>query len=319
MKSEINPGALVSGHLTNAVRPELGDQDMIRSKNNWKAYLYLFPAMLVIAVFVIYPMFRSVYMSFFENYNIFKHTGDGFGFKNYIAVLNDSKFYLSVINTFKFTIVVVPVSIAISLVIAALLNSGIKGWKVFQNLFFVPYVTNLMAIGLAFRVILHSEYGVLNYLLSFAGVAPVAWLNDADYALVSLMIFGIWSGLAFKIVVFLAGISNIDKTYYEAAQVDGANPVQMFFRVTVPQLMPVITYISIVSVIGSLKTYIEVIGLFGTGGPAGSASTIVYYVYDQFYNANKYPKAAAAAVLLFIMILMMTFVQNKLINRNRDY
>jgi len=138
---------------------------MTHSKNNWKAYLYLFPAMLIIVVFVIYPMFRSVYMSFFENYNIFKHTGDGFGFKNYKSVLNDSKFYLSVLNTFKYTIVVVPVSIAISLVIAALLNTGIKGWKVFQNLFFIPYVTNLMAIGLAFRVIFHSEYGVLNYIM----------------------------------------------------------------------------------------------------------------------------------------------------------
>lgn len=292
---------------------------MNKAKNNLKAYMYLFPAMLVIVTFVIYPMIRSVYMSFFEDYNIFKHTGSGFSLKNYASVLNDSTFTLSVVNTFKYTIVVVPVSIAISLVIAALLSRKVKGWQLFQNIFFVPYVTNLMAIGLAFRVIFHSEYGVLNYLLGQIGIAPVSWLGDASYSLVSLIIFGIWGALAFKIVVFLAGISNIDKSYFEAAQVDGANPIQMFWFVTIPQLMPVITYISIVSVIGSLKTYIEVIGLFGNGGPANSASTIVYYVYDVFYNANKYPKAAAAAVLLFIMILIMTFVQNKVINRKKEY
>ncbi len=285
-----------------------------------KAYLFLFPALLVIGVFVIYPMLRSIYMSFFLEYNIFKHTGSGFGLKNYYSVMKDSKFFLSVINTFKYTIIVVPVSIAISLVIAAFLNSKVKGWQIFQNIYFVPYVTNLMAIGLAFRVIFHSDYGVLNYILKlFGSDQSISWLGDANYAMVSLMIFGVWSGLAFKIVVFLAGISNIDKTYFEAAQVDGANPVQIFLRVTLPQLMPVITYISIVSVIGSLKTYIEVIGLFGNGGPANSASTIVYYVYDVFYNANKYPKAAAAAVLLFLMILIMTFVQNKVINRNDEY
>lgn len=297
----------------------IGDYSMKKFLKNVKPYLYLLPALIVIAIFVIYPMMRSVYMSFFEDYNIFKHTGSGFGFDNYLSVLKDSKFYLSVLNTFKFTIVVVPVSIAISLAIAALLYSKVKGWKLFQNIFFVPYVTNLMAIGLAFRVIFHSEYGVLNYLLSFIGIEPVSWLYDANYALISLIIFGVWSALAFKIVVFLAGISNIDKSYFEAAQVDGANPIQVFFHVTLPNLMPVITYISIVSVIGSLKTYIEVIGLFGNGGPANSASTIVYYVYDKFYNANKYPIAAAAAVLLFVMIMILTLIQNKVINRRKEY
>lgn len=282
-------------------------------KKNLKAYLYLFPALLVISVFVIYPMIRSVYMSFFIDYNIFKHTGEGIGLKNYTSVLNDTKFFLSVVNTIKYTVVVVPVSVAISLVIAALLNTKVKGWRFFQNLFFLPYVTNLMAIGLAFRVIFHSEYGVLNYLLSIVGIAPVSWLSDANYSLISLMIFGIWSALAFKIVVFLAGISNIDKSYFEAAQVDGANAIQTFFHITLPQLMPVISYIMIVSVIGSLKTYIEVVGLFGNGGPANSASTIVYYVYDVFYNANKYPKAAAAAVILFVMILILTFIQNRIL------
>lgn len=287
-------------------------------KQNIRAYLYLFPALLVIAVFVIYPMFRSVSMSFYEDYNIFKHTGSGFGLKNYRSVINDSKFFLSVMNTFKYTVVVVPVSVAISLIMAAFLNTRVKGWKVFQGIFFLPYVTNLMAIGLAFRVIFHSEYGVMNYMLSLVNINPIVWLDDPNYSLISLMIFGIWSALAFKIVVFLAGISNIDKSYYEAAQVDGASPIQAFFHITIPLLMPVISYVMIVSVIGSLKTYIEVIGLFVRGGPANSASTIVYYVYDVFYNANKYPKAAAAAVILFVMILILTFVQRKLIRERYD-
>lgn len=257
-------------------------------------------------------------MSFFKNYNIFKHTGSGFGFDNYMRVLTDDNFLLALTNTFKYTLAVVPISMAIALIMAALLHAKVKGWQIFQNLFFVPYVTNLIAIGLAFRVIFHSEYGVLNRVIHWFGFHPISWLGDVDYALVSLIIFGIWSGLAFKIIVFLAGLSNIDKHYFEAAQVDGANAIQVFIHITIPQLMPVVTYVFIITVIDALKTYIEVIGLFGDGGPANTASTIVYYVYDKFYNANKYPVAAAAAVILFVMILCMTFVQRKVLTGDRS-
>lgn len=281
-----------------------------------KAYLYLLPAFLIVLTFVIYPMIRSVYMSFFTDYNIFKHTGTGIGLNGYIKVLGDSKFRMSVVNTLKYTVVVVPVTVAISLFLAVLLNTRLKGWKVYQSLFFIPYVTNLIAIGLAFRFIFHSEYGILNIIMKSLGMDTIMWLNDVNYSLPALMIFGIWAGLAFKIVIFLAGLQGIDKQLYEAAEVDGARPWHMFWHITVPLLLPVIAYISIISVIGSLKTYVEVVGLFGDAGPANSAMTIVYYVYDRFYNANKYVDAAAAAVILFVLVFVITMIQQRLIKRN---
>ena len=290
---------------------------MRKIKNTYqnKAYLYLLPAFLIIAVFVIYPMIRSVYMSFFTEYNIFTQTGSGFGLKSYIKVISDSKFRLSVLNTFNYTIITVPVSVAIALLMAVLLNSRIRGWKIFQGIFFIPYVTNLIAIGLAFRFLFHSQYGFINIVMTKFGFDPIQWLNNVEYSIPALIIFGVWAGLAFKIVVFLAGLQNIDKQYIEAARVDGATKWQIFRHVTVPLLLPVLTYVMIISVIGALKTYVEVVGLFGTAGPANSAMTIVYYVYDRFYNANNPVMASAASVLLFIVILVITLLQQRLLRR----
>lgn len=293
--------------------------DMIKTffkDNDNKAYLYLLPAFLVIATFVIYPMIRSVYISFFEDYNIFKHTGSGFGLESYIKVLKDTKFIQSVGNTFTYTMFTVPISVAISLFIAVLLNSRIRGWKMFQSAFFIPYVTNLIAIGLAFQFLFHSQYGFINLVMQKFGSQPIQWLNNVEYSMPALIIFGVWAGLAFKIVVFLAGLQNIDRQYFEAARVDGANGWQVFTRVTVPLLLPVLAYVLIISVIGALKTYVEVVGLFQNAGPANSAMTIVYYVYDRFYNAGHAHIASAASVMLFISILIITLIQQKVLHRD---
>jgi multiple sugar transport system permease protein len=142
---------------------------------------------------------------------------------------------------------------------------------------------------------------------------PIRWLSDPEWALVTLIIFGVWGGLAFKIVVFMAGLQNIDKQLYQAAKIDGASRLKTFFRITLPMLAPIVAYISIISLIGSIKVYVEIIGLFGGGaggaGPLNSALSIVYYVYQKFYQENLYPIAAAASVLMFVFILIITFVQ----------
>jgi len=255
-------------------------------------------------------------MSFFTDFNIFKQTGSGFGFESYRKVLSDSKFIQSVGNTFTYAVFTVPISVAISLLIAVLLNTRIRGWKIFQNAFFIPYVTNLIAIGLSFQFLFHSQYGLINIVMTKLGSEPVQWLNNVQYSMPALIIFGVWAGLAFKIVVFLAGLQNIDRQYFEAARIDGANPWQIFRRITVPLLLPVLAYVMIISVIGSLKTYVEVVGLFQDAGPANSAMTIVYYVYDRFYNAGDAVLASAASVLLFIAILIITLIQQKALHRD---
>lgn len=280
-------------------------------KRNIQAYLYLAPALLTISTFVIFPLFRSFWMSFFAKYNIFKHIGSGFTLDNYKDVLTDTDFHLAVKNTLTYMIFSVPISIMIALFIAVLLNNKIRAAKLYQTIYFLPYVTNVIAIGLAFKFIFHSNYGVLNYILGFIGIDPIVWLNDPNYAMPALIIFGVWGGLAFKIVVFLAGLQNIDEQYYQAAKVDGTPKWRVFWKITVPLLSPIIAYITITSMIAAFKTYAQVVALFGgtTAGPSNSAMTIVYYVYDRFYGAHKYTIAAAASVLLFVMILGFTGIQ----------
>ena len=285
-----------------------------------QATLYLLPALVIIFGFVVYPLIRSFYMSFFTEYNIFKHTGSGFGFINYIEVLQDDMFMLSLKNTAIYTIVVVPVSIVIALVIAVLLNNKLRGMKFFETLYFLPYITNVIAIGLAFRFIFHSNYGILNYIMTSLGMDPIVWLNDPKYALPALMIFGIWGGLAFKIVVFLAGLQGIDKQYYQAAKIDSASTWTTFSRITLPLLSPMIAYITVISLIGSFKVYVEVVGLYGVNpGPANSAMTIVFYVYEKFYGSQEPTIAAAASVLMFMIILVLTFLQLALNKRRVHY
>jgi len=281
-----------------------------KRKQYIQAFLYLFPAVFLIGLWVIYPVYGSIRMSFYETWNIFTREGTGFGFDNYIRVWNDSQFQLAVSNTLVYTFWVVPVSIIISLFIAVLLNNKMRGMKIFESIFFLPYITNIIAIGLAFRIIFNSRFGPINQVLSLFGVDAIRWLTDPDWALTTLILFGVWGGLAFKIVVFMAGLQNIDPQYYQAAKIDGANQLKIFFRITLPMLAPIIAYITIISLIGAIKVYVEIIGLFGgSAGPLDSALSIVYYVYQKFYQENLYPIAAAASVMMFAFILVVTFIQ----------
>jgi len=279
-------------------------------RRSLQASLYLLPALLGIGTFVIYPLIRSFSMSFYEKYNIFHHFGSGFTLDNYVTVLTDPRFAIALKNTFIYMIFSVPISIIIALAIAILLNSKIKFAKIYQTIYFLPYVTNVIAIGLAFQFIFHSNYGILNYILGLIGIDPIMWLNDPAWSLPALIIFGVWGGLAFKIIVFLAGLQNIDPQFYQAAKVDGTSKWRIFSKITVPLLSPIIAYITIISMIGAFKTYVQVVGLFGgRPGQSDSALTIVYYVYDRFWGAGEYLQAASASVILFVIILLFTAVQ----------
>lgn len=284
-----------------------------KRKQYTQAFLYLFPAVFLIGLWVIYPVYGSIRMSFFTEWNLFTQEGAGFGLDNYIRVWNDSQFQLALSNTLVYTFWVVPVSIAASLVIAVLLSNKMRGMKVFESIFFLPYITNIIAIGLAFRFIFHSRLGAITGILNLLGIEPIGWLNDPEWALVTLIIFGVWGGLAFKIVIFMAGLQNIDPQYYQAAKIDGAGRLKTFFRISLPLLAPIVAYISVISLIGSIKVYVEIIGIFGGGasgaGPANSALSIVYYVYQKFYQESLPTIAAAASVMMFGFILVITVLQ----------
>lgn len=279
-------------------------------KDKIEPYVYLLPFMLFLIVFTIYPVINVFILSFKENYSYLRGTFDGWSLENYKEVLTDDKFKQSMINTFLYVLFVVPISTAIATFIAHLLNQKIKGIAFFQTAFFMPMVTSITAVGLIWRFMYNKKYGVFNYFLSLFGVEPIGWLTDSAWSLVALVIFGIWNILPFTIILLLAGMQNIDEMYYTAAKVDGAKPAKIFFRITVPLLSPTIFLVSIMNTISSFKVFSELFPLFnGKPGPYFNLYTVVYYIRYAMMEKRKYGYAAAAAVILFICIMIFTFIE----------
>lgn len=276
-----------------------------------KAYLYLLPAFLVLAVFVLYPIIMTLRMGFYESYVYLTDVGKGFGLSSFRYVLRDPAFQLAVRNTLIIVLIGVPITIVLALGSALFINSLRRGRGLFQTIYFLPYVTSTIAIGLVFRWLFHSDYGYINYVLSFLGVAPQKWLTDPSLTVVSVTIFTIWNGLAFKIVLFLAGLQKIDPQYYQAARIDGTPPHRIFFRITMPLLSSTFWMVVIVSVIHAFKTYNEVYSMYDgkSAGPGNSAITIVYYIYDMFFNRSQVHYASAAAIIFLVIVLALTALQ----------
>ena len=276
-----------------------------------KAYLYLLPAFAVLGVFVFYPIVKTLRMGFYESYVYLTDTGKGLGLASFAYVLKDPAFHLALRNTLIIVAVGVPITIVLALGSALFINSLRKGRGVFQTIYFLPYVTSTIAIGLVFRWLFHSDYGYINYFLSFLGVAPQKWLTAPNLTIVSVTIFTIWNGLAFKIVLFLAGLQKIDPQYYQAARIDGTPPHRVFFRITMPLLSSTFWMVVIISVIHAFKTYNEVYSLFGGNGagPGNSAITGVYYIYDMFFNRSQVHYASAAAIIFLVIVLALTAIQ----------
>ena len=276
-----------------------------------KAYLYLLPAFAVLGVFVFYPIVKTLRMGFYESYVYLTDTGKGLGLASFAYVLKDPAFHLALRNTLIIVAVGVPITIVLALGSARFINSLRKGRGVFQTIYFLPYVTSTIAIGLVFRWLFHSDYGYINYCLSFLGVAPQKWLTAPNLTIVSVTIFTVWNGLAFKIVLFLAGLQKIDPQYYQAARIDGTPPHRVFFRITMPLLSSTFWMVVIISVIHAFKTYNEVYSLFGGNGagPGNSAITVVYYIYDMFFNRSQVHYASAAAIIFLVIVLALTAIQ----------
>ena len=276
-----------------------------------KAYLYLLPAFAILGVFVFYPIVKTLRMGFYESYVYLTDTGKGLGLASFAYVLKDPAFRLALRNTLIIVAVGVPITIVLALGSALFINSLRKGRGVFQTIYFLPYVTSTIAIGLVFRWLFHSDYGYINYFLSFLGVAPQKWLTAPNLTIVSVTIFTVWNGLAFKIVLFLAGLQKIDPQYYQAARIDGTPPHRVFFRITMPLLSSTFWMVVIISVIHAFKTYNEVYSLFGGNGAGtgNSAITVVYYIYDMFFNRSQVHYASAAAIIFLVIVLALTAIQ----------
>ncbi|WP_314255777.1 sugar ABC transporter permease [Granulicatella elegans] len=282
-------------------------------ENQPKAWLFLLPSLGVILLFNIYPLIRSFWMSF-QKGSLLKLQFTGLS--NYQKVLADPVFHKALINTALYAFVVVPVALCISVVIAWIIFEKVKHKSVFETIFFMPYVTSTIAIGIVFRYFFNGSYGLINFLLGLVGIPAVNWLDNVNMSMPTLIIFGIWTGLAFNIIILLAGLRNIDPEHFKIAKMFGATEKEIFWRITFPQLVPTIAFLSTVNLIGAFKVYTQVYALFGgTPGVANSATTAVYYIYDKFHVAGRPGIAMAATVILFVIILIATFFQNKFLRR----
>ena len=292
-------------------KPARAENPLGNTRRSAKAYLYLLPAFAVLAVFVVYPILMTLRMGFYQSYVYLTDTGTGFGLNSFRYVLQDPAFGLAVRNTMFIVLLGVPITIVLSLGAALLINSLLRTKGLFQTLYFLPYVTSTLAIGLVFRWLFHSEYGYINFFLEFLGLEPQKWLSDPNLTIVAVTIFTIWSGMAFKIVLFLAGLQKIDQQYYKAARIDGTPAHRIFFRITMPLLSPTFWMVTIVSVIHAFKTYNEVYAMFSreSAGPGNSAITMVYYIYDMFFNRGQVHYASAAAIIFLAIVLALTVIQ----------
>lgn len=306
---------------------------MLRKRRDYQAYLYLVPALLLMAVFTIYPVINTIFTSFKEGYRFL--TGDfiQFSFQNYIDILHDPVFRRAIMNTCFIAFICVPVSMLVSLVIALLLNSIKRLRNFLLTLFYLPQVTNVIAAGMVFALIFNNNFGLLNMVLGWFGIDPVQWISGVGIAaseelyrqsymkcLFVLFTYSIWSGLSLKIVLFLSGLQNIRKDYYHAASIDGTRKIKVLTRITLPLLSPTTFYVFITSVITAFKAYSQVVALFPDNfGPAGDNSkmmiTIVGYIIDSlgdYLSEGAVSLASAAAVLLMFIIMILTAVQFRL-------
>ena len=282
-------------------------------ENQPKAWLFLLPSLGVILLFNIYPLIRSFWMSF-QKGSLLKLQFTGLS--NYQKVLADPVFHKALLNTALYAFVVVPIALCISVVIAWIIFEKVKHKSVFETIFFMPYVTSTIAIGIVFRYFFNGSYGLINFLLGLVGIPAINWLDNVNMSMPTLIIFGIWTGLAFNIIILLAGLRNIDPEHFKIAKMFGATEKEIFWRITFPQLVPTIAFLSTVNLIGAFKVYTQVYALFGgTPGVANSATTAVYYIYDKFHVAGRPGIAMAATVILFVIILIATFFQNKFLRR----
>ncbi len=278
----------------------------------WEPFVFLLPFAIGVTIFTIYPLFNVIFMAFKENFVLLTGKYSSIGFANFKYVVQDRYFIQGMQNTFKYVLIVIPISTCISIVIATLLNNKIKFMPFFQTAYFLPMVTSATAVGLAWKYMFHYRYGVVNYLLNLVGINPIAWLTDVTSNLTALCVYGVWNMLPFTIILLLSGLQNIDKLYYTAARVDGASTLRIFFRITVPMLLPTIFLTMVVNSISAFKVFHELFPLWsGQPGIAYNLFTVVYYIFYQFRGLTppQYGRAAAAAVILFSVIFIFTRIQ----------
>ena len=287
---------------------------------NRAVWLYLLPAILFLGVFMIYPLVDVFIYSFEEGYNSASQTFFGVGGYNYSYVLHDPYFLQAVKNTFILVIITVPISTGLALLISVGLSSIKQLRELFQTIYFLPYVTNTLAVGLVFMILFKkTPYtdGLVNLIINLFGANSIDWIDGPYWAKMFVLCFyTVWVVMPFKILILTSALASVDETYYNAARVDGTPRWRTFSRITLPMISPMLFYLVITGFIGAFKAYSDAVAIFGTNLNAAEMNTIVGYIYDMLYgNSGGYPSyAAAAAIILFAIVLTITVI-NLLVSR----
>ncbi|MHB9011094.1 MAG: carbohydrate ABC transporter permease [Ignavibacteriaceae bacterium] len=278
------------------------------------AYFFLTPALLAIFIFFLLPVLAAFVMSFtdFDIYSLGNFRYVQFvGFKNYLQILYDPLFWQALKNTFYFVIAGGPLSIAVSLGAAILLNSKLVKYKGFFRLvYFMPVVTTLVAVSVLWRFIYHPKFGILNYLLGFIGIKGIDWLGDPNWAMPAIIFMAVWKNFGYNMIIFIAGLQNIPEDLYEAASIEGASAWQQFKNITLPMLAPTTLFITIITMIGYFQLFAEPY-VMTQGGPLNSTLSIVLYMYQEGFRWWNMGYSSALAFILFFIILIVSLIQLK--------
>ena len=282
--------------------------------SNFKGWLYLLPAILFLGAFMVYPLIDVLIYSFEEGFNFASQSYEGVGTFNYSYVLRDPYFLKALKNTFILVAVTVPLSTVISVLISVALSSIKKLRELFQTIYFLPYVTNTLAVGLVFMILFkQTPYsdGLANLVLGLFGMSPVDFIGGPYWAkMLVLCVYTIWIVMPFKVLILTGALASVDETYYNAAKVDGTSKWRIFTKITLPMISPTLFYLIITGFIGAFKAYSDAVALFGVDLNAAEMNTIVGYIYDMLYgNSGGYPSyASAAAIILFCIVLTITCI-----------
>ena len=300
---------------------------MVESKHQWKAWLYLAPAIVLLLIFTVWPIINTLRMAFTEGFNYMAasnpmHPGFSFGIDNFRQVINYSDFTTCLKNTLLLCVLTVPISTALALLVAVALNSIKPMQRFLQTIFFMPYVTNSIAIGMVFYAMFNmiegggirpDSVGIVNYVIEALGGEYINWVNKGSeywHNITVLVIYIVWNALPFKILILLGGLQSVNKQYYEAARVDGTPKARVLTRITIPLLSPMLAYVIITGFIGGFKEYSSVVGIFDESmGPVGNSyalDTMVGYIYRAIGIHEG--RASAAALILFGIIFVVTMI-----------
>jgi sn-glycerol 3-phosphate transport system permease protein len=280
-------------------------------------YLFLWPTISLLAIFLFYPLVRSMYLSLFMT-DTAGRIVDYVGFQNYIDLFTSADFFSSLKVTVLFTLYTVPASIIFGLILAVLTHTELRGMRIFQFIFSVPLAVSVGTASVVWALLLHPTSGVFNYFLSLAELQPIFWLTDPQWALIAVSLMTIWMNLGFKYILLLAGLQGIPEELYESAKIDGASSFRIFWNITIPLLSPTIFFLAVISVIGSFQAF----GQFNTmtsGGPMDSTNVFVYALYEEAFVNFQFGEGSARALVLFVIILILTKIQFKVGERKVHY